>query len=817
MAQSVTERRGLLESVPSTKPTKRVDKLREFYLASSARLFIDRELITVRSLRATEGEPMVTRRAKAFAEVVRKVPITITPDEPLVGWISGSPDAVDVIFEGTCDRMEKAIKESGDVKTAWGPFPISEEGRKAVREEIIPYWKGDGNWNRTRFFLKNVLTPPEVADVCNSATFGGIGRPGTFLTRAHVAHNAPNYEKVLKKGFIGIKRDVEERLARIDTSNPDELKKVSFLKGVVLAMEAAAEIGARFSRLAKEMAGREKDEARRSGLLRIAEICERVPAHPARTFHEALQSLWFAHILHWWETPGIGGIGVGRVDQYFYPYYEADIREGVLTREEAQELIDCFLMRFAQDLTPYTPTGGTSHHIDVGGYKPDGSDATNDLSFMFIEGMMHARMAEPNFGVLVHSKTPEALLIKASQLCALGTGHPMFLNQDEMVENFLSRGNLGGPPVTLELARLSGAIGCNEPVLVNVDGGFMVGASFSLTTPLELVFGNGKRRSDGKIIGVTTGDPRAFNSIEELHQAYQKQLAWIIKNFSVSINIAELILADAYPTPFQSALIEDCIENGISREAGGARYQFGPSIGAVGGPDVGDSFAAIKKIVFEDRKLTMSELCQALESNFQGREDWRKLLLRAPKYGNDEDYADSETAWVMHIFAEEVKKQRNSRGGYMLPSQIPLAGYVVAGSFCGALPSGRLAGEPLSDGISPTRGSDVSGPTSVLKSVGKVNNIEISDGQTLNMRFDPTIFEKPEGFKRLADFIRTLVDQKIHHVQLNVVSSTTLLEAQKEPDKYRDLMVRVAGYQTYFTKLPKSLQDGIIQRTEHGL
>jgi formate C-acetyltransferase len=335
---------------------------------------------------------------------------------------------------------------------------------------------------------------------------------------------------------------------------------------------------------------------------------------------------------------------------------------------------------------------------------------------------------------------------------------------------------------------------------------------------LEFALTNGWSRIHRKRMGIETGDPRQFETFEEVREAFKKQLAWLIRCYAIAQNIQEMTLAETDATVYQSALTEDCIEKGMPKEKGGARYNFGPGITACGAVDVGDSLAAIKKLVFDEKRISMDQLLDALEKNFEGCEELRRLLLKAPKYGNDEDYADEQVAWVMRVYSDEVLKQKNMRGGHMLSKQIPLSTFIPQGKVVGALPSGRLAGEPLSDGVSPTRGSDTRGPTAVIKSAGKINAAEVSRlGQTLNMRISPEVLKDRDGIKRLADLLRVFIDEKIHHIQINVVSSDTLRAAQREPDKYSDLVVKVAGYNAYFTTLPVSLQDAIIARTEHGV
>jgi formate C-acetyltransferase len=397
----------------------------------------------------------------------------------------------------------------------------------------------------------------------------------------------------------------------------------------------------------------------------------------------------------------------------------------------------------------------------------------------------------------------------------MGFGHPHFENADVIVPAFLTR-HTGGPQVTMEDARGFTSCGCQEPMTVGNEG-LKLGGSVNAAKALELALNDGMSRLDRRRIGLQTGDPRQFESFEEVRDAYLKQLAEMTRQCAVRSNIDELNLAENHPTVFHSALIEDCIERGMSREEGGARYNAGPGLFAVGLPDVADSFAAMKQLVFEEKRITMAELCDALESDFEGHEDIRNLLLKAPKYGNDDNYVDEQMVWLAREWAAEVRKQRNTRGGHGVPGIQGYINYVPFGKELGALPSGRAAGERLSDGISPCTSNDVNGPTAVLKSVSKVNNFEQGITETLNMSLDPSTFNTSVGVRRLADLIWTLVDQKVMHVTFNVVSPDTLRAAQKEPDKYRNLIVRVAGYCAFFVHLTEGLQNGIIARTDHRM
>ena len=794
--------KALLDSVITMKMTPRVERLREAFLALEASVSINKLRIETRVMKETQGEPMEVRRAKVFAAFVRETPISIFPDELIVGCAGDGP---------LCHYMTPEGLEDQEAGASLFPRRVSDEDDLGeLQKDIMPYWKGDGKWEKTRKGRNLQLIPPGILDLMfvdpdaspreNSLVYTAWW---SQVQGAEIGHNALGYEKVLKKGFLGVKRDAEERLARLDADEPEELKKEPFLQSVIIAMEAAAEIGNRFAALAREMAESEEDAKRKGELLKIAEVCDWVPANPARTFREALQSVFFARMLVMWETPNAVSHSPGRIEQYLNPYYERDLGSEVLTKEETQELIDCYLVKLNEV--------GYGNHVAVGGVKANGQDATNDLSYTFIEGMAHVRLVEPYFSVMVHGKTPDALLIKACQLLSLGTGHPVFINSDVQVEQMLAR------PIPLEHARAVGPVGCYEPVVPGFDAGLNGSGLINFGAMLELALANGWNKYYGKKLGMETGDPRQFKSFEDVREALRKQVKWMLKDWIQVNNISEEGLAEFSPTPYESALIEDCIEKGLSREAGGARYNYSPLICGAGAVDAGDSLAAIKKLVFEEGKITMDQLCDALAKNFEGDEDLRQMLLKEPKFGNDDDTVDEQVAWVSHLFAEEVTKLENNRGGHAIPLGAPVQLYQMCGVATGALPSGRLAGEPVSDAWSPCMGNDVNGPTSVLKSLGKVDHVELLGGVTLNLRLAPEVFKGKDGVKRAADLIRTFVDQRVFMVQINVVSSETLRAAQKEPEKFSDVMVKVAGYSAYFAGLTKPLQDGIIARTEHSL
>ncbi|RJP66103.1 MAG: hypothetical protein C4532_16495 [Candidatus Abyssobacteria bacterium SURF_17] len=843
----------LLDTMLTIKPTPRVQRLRDTYFRLKPVLEIDRARILTKSMKETEGEPMVIRSAKAFAAIVRGMPLNIVADELLVGYIGATREGQPLAIEHG-PSLEGALGYPGARE-----YVFREEDERELMEEILPYWRGGGNYEKTPSgYIHHYLDNLFYADPRHFPAGGSlVGSLGTYYQE--VGHQVINYEKVLKKGCLGVKKEAEERLSRLDPSDPDDLKKIPFVRAVIIAMEGAAEIGKRFADKACELAEEEKNATRRGELLKIAEVCERVPAYPAKTFYEAMQSFWFTYILQYWESMEAKCHSFGRVDQYFCPFYESDIRAGKLTREEAQELIDCFLLRIPltswgmDDMHFYVIGDLLLPHMSVGGYKPDGTDATNELSYMFIEGMMHCRLPEPDFSVLVHGKAPDDFIIKGCQLAALGCGQPMFQNSDFIIAGLLSRGNMGGPAVTIEDARNAAEVGCQEPFIVGKDGIDITAGFINAGLALEFALNNGMNRSfestpfwedatsalsrlnaeadasaEGLLPwedrlrlnlgrGLETGDPRNFESFDKVKNAFVRQLAFMVRNKLMTHNVRDMALAELKPTIFQSALIDDCIEKGLCREAGGAHYNWGPGIYPVGMADVADSLAAVKKLVFEEQRITMDQLCDALDNNFQGYEEIRQMLLSVPKYGNDEDCADEIMAWAVHEWAAEVHKHKNARGGYAVCGLQSLFMSVPYGREVGALPSGRLAGQPLSNGGSPCNGAALESPTAIINSLSKVDCLECNLGIVLNVRLSPEIFKTRDGIRRLAGLVRSIVDKQIMHIQFNIISTDTLRAAQREPDKYKDLVVRVAGYSAYFVNLTRGMQEDIIAKNEYGL
>jgi len=766
-----------LGDIFAIEPTPRVQKLRDNFFPVKPTYSIERSRIEARVLRETEGESLIIRRAKVMAAVLREMPIAIYPDDLIVGETSVRQCCTNLV-PGTLKQMEQRRRGMGHRDTT-SIDGIGPEDLKELAEDLDPYWEQ-------------------------------LGRAGQVATW-HYGHNIHDMLKVVKKGFLGIKQETEDRLARINLADPEEVKKAPFLEGVILVMEAAAAYGSRYASLARKMADDEPDPTRKSELLRLAEICDRVPAEPARTFYEALQSYHFAWLMLILENIGNQSFALGMMDRYLYPYYREDIEKGRITDDEVQELLDCYILKLN-----YLGNKVQSTHasLGVGGIDADGCDATNPLTYMFIESIIHTRLANPWFAVHIHSRSPEDLLIKASKLCSLGSGASQFINSEVGIAQMLARGGTGARPVTLEDARSASNVGCLELVIPGRDSGYLVTAGTNLALALELALNDGVSRLTGNKAGPETGDPREFTTFDEIRDAFVAQLLWMRKNAQIDGNLFEQRIIELCPTIYQSALIDDCIEAGVCREEGGARYN-NQQTHSTGAADAGDSLAAIKRLVFDEKRITMAQLCDALDADFAGYEDILKMCRGVPKFGNDNDCADELVAWVTHVWASEFAKIRNLRGGFSSPGGSSMAGYIGYGKEVGALPSGRKAKEPLAPAACPSTGKDRKGATAVLKSMGKLDNIEVLSGLSLTTRIDPAVFQDEDGYRNMASLLRTFVDQQIFHIQFNVVSSDTLKAAQEASEKYEDLMVKVAGYNAYFTQLGKELQDAIIARTEH--
>ncbi len=783
-----------------TRTFPRVERLRDSLLATESEICHERALLVTESYQENEGLPILIKRAKALAKVLAEMTIFIHPDELIVGHQSSKRRSPPVFPELCVEWIETELDEFETRKH--NRLKVSEETKRALRS-ILPYWKGKTVYDR---FL--AMRPESVA---KAVSFGLIANTHEKNALGHVALN---YKKVLAKGFRGIKEEIEDALSQLDIASPDYLPKYEFLQAASIVCDAIMDFAGRYAKLAREMAEEESDPVRRQELLTISEICAHVPANPPRTFHEALQAFWFAHLIPWIEANGYS-ITPGRLDQYLYPYYRSDRERGV-SKEELQELLECLWVKFSEvlrvddkavaEISSGYPLG---QNVALGGVLPDGTDGTNELSFMCLEAQAHIRLLQPNLTVRLHAGTPDDFLKAAVRVISLGNGMPQLLNDELIIPSLVQRG------IPIEEARDYIPVGCDE---ITVDGtwGRCNGGYLNFAKVLELTLNNGRCLLTGEKLGLETGDPAGFQTFSELMGAYHRQLEHAVGIQAAAANITDLIHAELAPCPTVSILVTGCIENGRDATHGGARYNFTGPVG-VGSATVGDSLAAIKKLVYESKAISLEDIIQAVRQDFVGHEPLRQMLInRAPKFGCDEDYVDDLVIEITKDFFDQVEKHTNPRGGPFIPALYSVTAQAGLGRLSAATPDGRRERTPLSDGISPSNGMDLAGPTAALKSVCKVDLIRATNGVIFNLRFSPSVLSDGDGLNKIAQFLRTFVDLGGFHIQFNIISTETLKEAQRNPEAHRGLVVRVAGYSAFFVELCKEVQDSIIARTEQS-
>ncbi len=790
------------------KPSLRIQALRERHLKLNGRVGYEAALYWTQAYKESEGEPPILRRAKAMKKFVENVSLFIYPGELIVGGTDKRPLSTVHYPDMTCDWIDPEL----DIFPTrdFDPLECDEETKRVYREEIIPYWKGKTfaeTWRQ-----RAQLVAPEAYRV-GFETCISEQQSITFWT---LNHFVPGYHRVMEKGFLGIKEDIAEKMAQLDSTSPDYFEKATFYKATTIVCDALANFGKRYADYARELAEKETDLQVKADYLKVADVCDQVPARPARNFHEAVQALYFAQILMMNDA---SAISFGRADQYLYPYFKQDKAAGNLPDEVAQDIIDCLFIKcselqllFSAAAAEYATGAKGANMLCVGGIDENGRDATNELSYMMLQAMCNVRLGQPSVSVLWHPTMPEDLAIKACQLACLGTGHPSIFSMDRLVEMLQETG------VPLREARKGSIVGCVEP---SAEPGKSNSCSnfgyLNLAVMLEFALNQGVWRLNNEKMGYTTEDPRTFTSFDQVLAAYKKQVEYLVRQHVTLGQITEKLHAEIDPDPVSDLLYEDCIENGKSLYAGGAKYNFGPGILFTGVADVINSLAAIKHLIFDEKKLTWDELLDALATNFEGErgEEIRQMCLSAPKFGNEDPYVDSIAAEMMRYPGEETAKHTSQWGGKWRAAIIPLTTIFPFGMVTGALPGGRKAGQPLAEGCSPKQGTDVHGPTAAIKSVTSFDHTGFLDGTQFNLKFSPAVLKDRWGLMNLVALLKTFINRGGFHVQMNVVSRETLLEAQKNPEEYKSLTVRVSGYNSYFTILSKEIQDDIISRTEH--
>lgn len=781
---------------------ERVAKLRQQSLDAIPRISIERAKLVTEVYKKYAGTVSVpVLRALVFKHLMENKTICINEGELIVGERGPAPQATPTYPELCCHSLEdlEIIDKRDKIS-----FKVSDEVKKVQQEEIIPYWKG----RSMRDILFDQMTQ-EWKDCYNAGIFT------EFMEQRAPGHTVAD-EKIYQKGFLDFKKDIQESLGRIDYLNdPEAYNKQEQLKAMSICADAIIRFAERHAEKARELAEKETDPQRKKELERIAGVCSRVPAHAPRDFWEALQAYWFVHLgviteLNTWDS-----FNPGKLDQHLYPFYKKGIEEGTLTPETAKELLQCFWVKFNNQPAP--PKVGVTlaesgtytdfANINIGGIKPDGTDGVNDVSYMLLEIIGEMKILQPSTNVQVSRKNPDRFVKKACEIIRMGMGFPSVFNTDAVVEELIRQGK------SIEDARCGGTSGCVETGAFGKEAYILTGY-FNLPKVLEITLHNGVDPRTGNKIGIETGDPAEFESYDRLFDAFKKQLHHFIDIKIRGNNIIEKLYAMYMPSPFLSIIIDDCIKKGKDYNAGGARYNTN-YIQGVGTGSITDSLSAIKYHVFDNKNLTMKELIEALDKNFEGYEKIRQLLMnKTPRYGNDDDYADRIMVSVFDAYFDEVDGRKNMKGGTYRIDMLPTTCHIYFGSVIGALPDGRKAGEPLSEGISPVQGADKYGPTAVIKSAAKMDHLR-TGGTLLNQKFTPQVLEGEEGLEKLTHLIRAYFKMDGHHIQFNVVSADTLRAAQADPEKYKNLIVRVAGYSDYFRNLSKKLQDEIIARTEH--
>lgn len=843
------------EEIPKTD---RIPRLVAHLFAKMPEIESARARLITESYKATEDKPVIMRRALAFAHILDHIPIIIREGELIVGSSTIAPRGCQTYPEFSYQWLEAEFDTVEKRKA--DPFYIAEQTKQELREADA-YWEG-----KTTSDLATSL----MTDETKKAIEHNIFTPGNYFYNG-VGHVTVQYDKVLSVGYRGIMDEIQAELDRCNPGDGDYCTKSQFLKAAILSCEAVIRYAGRYAELAEQEAAVCSEPGRKRELLQIAANCRRVPAYGASSFQEACQSFWFVQQLLQLESSG-HSISPGRFDQYMYPYYKKDLDAGKLTRESAQELIDCIWVKLndlnkCRDAASAEGFAGYSlfQNLIVGGQDKDGCDVTNDLSFMCITASKHVFLPQPSLSIRVWNKSPHALLLKAADLTRTGIGLPAYYNDEVIIPSLLSRG------LTLEDAREYNIIGCVEPQKAGKTEGWHDAAFYNMCRPLELVFSNGWDK--GEKISIETGRVEEMTTFEEFYDAYKKQMNYNISLLVNADNAIDVAHATRCPLPFLSCMVDDCIRRGKSVQEGGAVYNFtGPQ--GFGIANMADSLYAIKKLVFDEKKVTLAEYKRALAMNYgQGfdavsageivteivkeirkanllemeksgmsvdesqiagmietvmetkpsaeekkkYEDLLAMIAAVPKFGNDEEEVDLFARDVAYTYTRPLLNYRNPRGGQFQAGLYPVSANVPLGAQTGATPDGRLAHTPVADGVSPSAGKDVNGPTAAANSVARLDHGIASNGTLFNQKFHPTALSGEKGLENFVALIRSYFDQKGSHMQFNVVDRETLLDAQAHPEKYAHLVVRVAGYSALFTTLSKSLQDDIIRRTEQGL
>lgn len=781
----------------------RIRRLRQQNFDTPTTLSIERALIETAFYKKYYGTmPIAVLRAKNFYEICKKKTLYIGDDELIVGERGPVPKAVPTFPELTCHSVEDLhTLDTRELQS----YHISQEDIDTYEKEVIPYW--EGKTQRERIFN-------HVSKEWEEAYHAGVFTE--FMEQRAAGHTAMD-GKMYHVGLLDLKKRIEDKIANLDyIYDPEATDKQQELEAMAISCDAAILFAERHAQLAEGMAAKETNPQRKAELLKIADVCHWVPAHAPRDLWEAIQMYWFVHLGTVTELNGWDSMNPGHIDQHLYPFYKKGLEDGTLTYDKAKELISCLWIKFNNQPAPpkvgvtalESGTYNDFTNINIGGVDRNGNSATNEISYMILEIQEELHELQPGLSIHIAENTPDEFLIEGIKVIRQGHGYPSVFNPDTYVQELVRQGK------TLEDAREGGCSGCIEVGAFGKEAYLLTGY---LNTPkiLEITLNNGIDPMTGKRLGLETGDPRNFKSFEELYEAWHKQMIYFV-NLKLSVNnYIERMFSLYAPATFLSLFIDDCIEKGKDYYSGGARYNT-TYIQCTGLGTITDCFTTIKKHVFEEGKYTMDHILKACANNFEGEEKMRQYIRNhTPFFGNDDEYADTIAVRVYNDLVDAIEGRPNIRGGKTYLNMLSTTCHNYFGSVCGATPNGRFAHFAISDGTSPAHGSDSCGPTSVIKSLGKLDQTK-SGGTLLNVRFVPALLKRDEDLKKLASLIRTYFKFGGHHIQFNIVDTETLLDAQKHPDEYKDLLVRVAGYSDYFNDMTEQLQNEIIARTENN-
>lgn len=780
----------------------RIKRLRKESLNTPPTLTIERALIETRFYKENYGKmPNCVLRAKNFYEICKQRTIYIGKDELIVGERGPVPKAVPTFPELTCHSVEDLhVLDSRELQ----PYHISQEDIDTYEREVIPYWKG--RTQRERIF-------GHVSQEWKDAYEAGVFTE--FMEQRAAGHTAMD-SKMYHRGLNDVKKQIEEEISRLDYINdPIATDKEQELTAMSISCDAAILLAERHAEMAEQMAAEEKDPQRKAELEKIADVCHHVPANAPRDLWEAIQMYWFVHLGTVTELNGWDSMNPGHIDQHLWPFYQKGLEDGSLTRDKAKELLSCLWVKFNNQPAPpkvgitalESGTYNDFTNINIGGVTKDGEDGSNELSFIILEIQEELHQLQPGLSIHISEKTPDEFLMAGCKVIRLGHGYPSVFNPDVYIKELVRQGK------TLEDAREGGCSGCIEVGAFGKEAYLLTGY---LNTPkiLEITLNNGVDPNSGKEMGLKTGNPRDFKTFEELYDAWHKQMVYFV-NLKLSVNnYIERMFSLYAPATFLSLFIDDCVKNGKDYYNGGARYNT-QYIQCTGLGTITDCMTTLKKHVFEDHRYTMDEIIKATEKDFEGEEKMRQYIMNhTPFFGNDDEYADTLAVRIYDDLVKAIEGHPNTRGGKTQLNMLSTTCHNYFGSVCCATPNGRHAHFAISDGTSPAHGADTNGPTSVIKSLGKLDQTK-SGGTLLNVRFVPTLLKRDVDLEKLGSLIRTYFSLGGHHIQFNIVDTDTLLDAQKNPDQYKDLLVRVAGYSDYFNDMTAQLQNEIIARTQN--